>query len=142
MVQVKLPELGENIETAEVSQLLVAEGDTIQVDQNVMELESEKASFGLPSPNAGRIAKIHVKQGDIVSVGQTLLDVDDSKAVEAQGHQKEPAERQSPTGSAAVPQATAEHRPDGARWKAPISQPKTPPRPNEEPRKQVAPAPA
>ena len=52
-----------------------------QVDQNVMELESEKASFGLPSPNAGRVAKIHVKQGDIVSVGQTLLDIKDKTKI-------------------------------------------------------------
>src|SRR5262249_33972772 len=128
MVQLKLPELGENIETAEVSQLLVSEGDTIQVDQNVMELESEKASFGLPSPNAGRVAKIHVKQGDIVSVGQTLLDIDDGKGAQPQGQQKEPAKRQSANGEGAVsPQTTAEDRPDGARLKEPISQPKTPP---------------
>ena len=45
MIELKLPELGENIDTAEVTRVLIAEGDTVQVDQNVLELESDKASF-------------------------------------------------------------------------------------------------
>src|SRR5438874_3116489 len=91
MVEVKLPELGENVETAEVSRLLVAEGDVIQAEQNVMELESEKASFPLPCPNAGKVARIHVKEGDTVSVGQTLLDIEETEAAETPAAEKQPA---------------------------------------------------
>lgn len=83
MVELKLPELGENVETAEVSRLLVSEGDVIQAEQNVMELDSEKASFPLPCPHAGKVAKIHVKEGDTVSVGQTLLEIEETEAAEA-----------------------------------------------------------
>src|SRR5437879_8708664 len=91
MVELKLPELGENVETAEVIRLLVAEGDVIKAEQNVMELESEKASFPLPCPNAGKVARIHVKEGDTVSVGQTLLEVEETEAAEAP-----PTEKQQP----------------------------------------------
>src|SRR5262249_34398018 len=80
MIHFKLPELGENIETADVTRLLVAEGDIVKTDQTVRELESEKASFPLPSPHAGKVAKIHVKEGDGVKVGQNLLDIEEKEA--------------------------------------------------------------
>lgn len=83
MVELKLPELGENVETAEVSRLLVSEGDVIQAEQNVVELDSEKASFPLPCPHAGKVTKIRVKEGDTVSVGQTLLEIEEIEAAEA-----------------------------------------------------------
>jgi pyruvate dehydrogenase E2 component (dihydrolipoamide acetyltransferase) len=94
MIQVKLPEIGENIETAEVSQLLVSEGDTIQANQNVMELESEKAAFGLPSPKAGKVTKIFVKQGDTISVGQPLFEIDETAAGQASPTQATPPKEQ------------------------------------------------
>src|SRR5947209_6991218 len=83
MTEIKLPELGENIESAEVSRLLVAEGDDVQAGQNVLELESEKACFPLTWTSGGRIAKIHVKAGDTVSIGQTLMDIEASEGAQA-----------------------------------------------------------
>ena len=80
MFELKLPELGENIETAEVIRLLVSEGETITVQQNVLELESEKAAFPLPATVGGKVAKIRVKAGDSVSVGQTLLEIEEAAA--------------------------------------------------------------
>ena len=62
MFELKLPEIGENVEEAVVSRLLVSEGDVIKAEQTVMELDSEKASFPLPCPRAGRVAKIAVKE--------------------------------------------------------------------------------
>ncbi len=97
MAELKLPELGENVETAEIIRLLVSEGDEIKPEQNVMELESEKAAFPLPSPNAGKVAKIRVKEGDTVSVGQTLLEIEETKGAatpkEATPKKETPAEK-------------------------------------------------
>ena len=62
-VEFKVPELGEGVDSAEVAQIYVSEGDTIEADQNVMELETEKAVADLPCPHAGTIAKIHVSRG-------------------------------------------------------------------------------
>jgi pyruvate dehydrogenase E2 component (dihydrolipoamide acetyltransferase) len=83
MVAFKLPQFGENVDTAEVTRLLVAEGDVVRAEQAVMELESEKASFPLPCPYAGKVAKLHVKEGDTISVGQTVLEIDEAVASES-----------------------------------------------------------
>src|SRR5438046_1796565 len=109
MIELTLPELGENIETAEVSRLLVSEGDAIQADQNVMELESDKASFPLPSPHAGRVRKIHVKAGDAVSVGQKLMEIEES---EAPAQKKEPAPPRNDDGKAQTPEAARPKQPE------------------------------
>jgi len=78
-VEFKVPELGEGVDTAEVSQIYVSEGDTIDADQGVMELETEKAVADLPCPHAGTIAKIHVSKGETIKVGQTVLTLEDQE---------------------------------------------------------------
>ncbi|MCH5376953.1 MAG: 2-oxo acid dehydrogenase subunit E2, partial [Planctomycetes bacterium] len=72
----KVPELGEGVESAEVSRIHVSEGDTIEADQTVMELETEKAVADLPCPHAGKITKIHVSKGDTIHIGQTILTIE------------------------------------------------------------------
>jgi len=74
----KLPELGENIESADVINVLVKKGDTIEKDQSVIEIETDKATIEVPSNVSGKITDVLVKQGDSVKVGQTLIKVDDS----------------------------------------------------------------
>jgi len=93
MATFKLPELGENIETAEVTRLLVKPGDVIKADQSVMELDSEKASFPLPCPTAGKISKIHVKEGQTIKIGQPLLDVEEAGTPASREPEKSPKEK-------------------------------------------------
>ena len=69
----KLPSLGENVESGDVVKVMVREGETIEANHGVVELETEKAVVELPCPYAGKIVRVHVKQGDRVQVGQTLL---------------------------------------------------------------------
>jgi pyruvate/2-oxoglutarate dehydrogenase complex dihydrolipoamide acyltransferase (E2) component len=52
--ELKLPELGENIDSVEVSTVLVAVGDVVKRDQPVIEVETEKASLEVPAPADGR----------------------------------------------------------------------------------------
>ncbi|MFA6235513.1 MAG: biotin/lipoyl-containing protein, partial [Bacteroidota bacterium] len=61
--EVKLPELGENIKAGDVVKVLVSIGDTVTVDQPLLELETDKASFDVPSPIAGKITAIKVSEG-------------------------------------------------------------------------------
>jgi len=68
-----LPELGENVNYGTVAKLLVSEGDQVQKDQNLLELETEKAVIEVPSSFKGRIKKIFVKEGETVQVGQKIL---------------------------------------------------------------------
>ncbi len=58
--KVVLPELGENIEVADVSAVLVAVGDVIQRDQPVIEVETEKASLEVPASADGRVTELLV----------------------------------------------------------------------------------
>ena len=73
----KLPELGENIEAADVVSVLVKEGDTIKKDQAIIEIETDKATIEVPSSIEGKISKLLVKVGDKVKVGATILMIDE-----------------------------------------------------------------
>jgi pyruvate dehydrogenase E2 component (dihydrolipoamide acetyltransferase) len=75
-----LPELGEQIESGDVLQVLVKPGDTIAKDQAVLELETDKATIEVPSSVAGVVKEIKVKAGDKVKVGQVILSVEDQNA--------------------------------------------------------------
>ncbi len=76
MADFALPNLGENISEADVLKVLVAEGDTITIDQPLLEIETEKATLDVPSELAGRVTKIHVAPGDVVKPGQLLISVE------------------------------------------------------------------
>jgi pyruvate dehydrogenase E2 component (dihydrolipoamide acetyltransferase) len=75
-----LPELGENVASGDVLRVLVKAGDTIEKDQPVLELETDKATIEVPSSVAGRITTVNVKAGDKVKVGQSILTVDEAHA--------------------------------------------------------------
>ncbi len=72
-IEFKLPELGENVHSGDIVKVLVREGQTIEANQGVCELETDKAVVEIPCPHAGRIVKVHFTQGQTVQVGQTLL---------------------------------------------------------------------
>ena len=75
----KLPDLGEGVEAGDVVSVLVAEGDTIEIDQSVVELETDKALVEVPSSVAGTITKIHISAGDRVPVGSLLISVEEGE---------------------------------------------------------------
>jgi len=74
----KLPELGENIESADVIAVLVKAGDHLKKEQSVIEIETDKATIEVPSSVEGVITKVLVKEGDNIQVGKTIVKVDDS----------------------------------------------------------------
>ncbi len=81
----KLPELGENVKAGDLVKILVAVGDTIQQDQPLLELETDKATIEVPSSVEGVIKAIYVKDGEKIHVGQLVL------AVEGTAEKAEPA---------------------------------------------------
>jgi len=76
----KLPELGENIETIQVTRVLVAAGDSIAADQPLLEVETDKATIEVPADAAGTVESVLVSDGDEVAVGQVMLTFSDSAA--------------------------------------------------------------
>ena len=76
MTEFKVPELGENVASGDVTKVLVNVGDTISREQPVLELETDKATIEVPSSVAGVVKEIRVKKGDKVKVGSVVLTVD------------------------------------------------------------------
>ena len=72
----KLPDLGEGLTDAEVVRWLVREGDTIELNQPIVEVETAKAMVEIPSPYAGTITRLHAGEGESVEVGAPLISVD------------------------------------------------------------------
>jgi 2-oxoisovalerate dehydrogenase E2 component (dihydrolipoyl transacylase) len=71
-----LPDLGEGLTEAEIVAWHVQAGDTVTVDQAIVEVETAKAVVEVPVPFAGRVTGLHGKPGDVVSVGEPLVTVD------------------------------------------------------------------
>src|ERR1051325_2428626 len=88
----KLPELGENIEGGDVLRVMVNVGDAIKKDQPVLELETDKATIEVPSSLDGVVKEIKVKAGEKAKVGQTILVIEEGQAEskEAKAESKEP----------------------------------------------------
>jgi pyruvate dehydrogenase E2 component (dihydrolipoamide acetyltransferase) len=87
--ELKLPQLGENIETGVLSKLLVSVGDKVAKDQPVLELETDKATVEVPAFDSGVVKEILVKEGDTIKVGQVILTLDNGAAAK---QEKEKAE--------------------------------------------------
>jgi pyruvate dehydrogenase E2 component (dihydrolipoamide acetyltransferase) len=77
--EIKLPEIADNVTTAVVLDIVVSVGDTINADDVLAEMESDKASFELPSEVAGVVKEIKVGIGDEVKVGQVMFIIDDAE---------------------------------------------------------------
>ncbi len=78
MTTFKLPDLGEGLQEAEIVTWHVNVGDNVVADQPLLSVETDKAVVEVPSPYAGRIAKLCADAGDIVEIGAALVEYDDA----------------------------------------------------------------
>ena len=79
----KLPDLGEGLTEGEIAKWLVAEGDEIEEDAPLVEIQTDKTTVEIPSPAAGKVARILVAEGDVVPVGTVLIVIGEDGAVAA-----------------------------------------------------------
>ena len=138
MADFTLPNLGDGVPHGDVLRVLVKPGDTIALDQAVLELETDKATIEVPSSVAGTVKEIKVKPGDKVKTGQVVLVVDNGGAPAAKAADKAPpadtapaptaekAGASTPTDTqdeaekAKAPAADAAAKDDSARKRAPV----------------------
>jgi pyruvate dehydrogenase E2 component (dihydrolipoamide acetyltransferase) len=71
-----LPDIGEGVIEGEVVRWKVAEGDDIELDQPMVEVQTDKATVEIPSPRKGKVAKINYRAGEICPVGNVLVVID------------------------------------------------------------------
>jgi pyruvate dehydrogenase E2 component (dihydrolipoamide acetyltransferase) len=107
----KLPELGENIETAQIVRVVVAVGDTVKAEQPLFEAETNKATVEIPATEGGVVTEIRVSEGDEVNVGDVLLLIGDDAEL-GEPAEKEPS-AQAAEPAAAKPAAEAGPEPEG-----------------------------
>ena len=85
ILEMKVPSPGESITEVEIAAWLVADGDYVEKDQIIAELDSDKATLELPAEEGGVIT-LKVQEGDSVDVGQVVCLIDTSKGVEAKNN--------------------------------------------------------
>jgi pyruvate dehydrogenase E2 component (dihydrolipoamide acetyltransferase) len=85
----RLPDLGEGLTEAEIVSWRVAEGDTVRVDQVVVEVETAKAVVEVPVPYAGTVRRLHAEAGTALSVGEPLISVGPADSGAAQAYREE-----------------------------------------------------
>ncbi len=124
--QITLPNLGENIDSGDVLSILVSEGDMVAVEQDLIEIETDKATLPVPSPHAGKIVKLLVSEGDTIAVGAAILELEEVEtAAAAPSPAPEPEPPQAETPPAAAAEAASP--PPQLAATAPTSAPKSKP---------------
>ena len=122
-MEVKLPELGDNVTQATVVGVLVKEGDRVEPGQPLLELETDKAVVEVPAEAGGVVKRVLVKVGDEVRPGQPFLEL-----AEAEGGAEAPPLKAEERPEAPAPKAEEAPRP------APKEAPPAPPEAPSEPR--------
>ena len=110
-----LPKISDGVESGDVLEVLVAEGDLIEKDQGLVELETDKATVEVPSSHSGRVTKVHVSVGDTVAVGAPLV------SITVVGSESAEADAIEPNASSHAPRPNADSAPDAHPLVAPES---------------------
>jgi pyruvate dehydrogenase E2 component (dihydrolipoamide acetyltransferase) len=108
----KLPDLGEGLTEGEIARWLVSVGQEIAEDDPLVEVQTDKTTVEIPSPAAGRVARILVEEGQIVPVGTVLVVIGEDGATAA------PADEQPRAEPAPQQEATEAGAPDDTKVRA------------------------
>ena len=98
--QIQIPDIGSDEVT--VTEVMVNVGDTISVDQSIINVEGDKASMEVPAPEAGVVKEVLVKVGDKVTTGTPMLVLEAAGAAPAAEAPTAPVAAAAPTASAVV----------------------------------------
>lgn len=120
---VQMPALGESVTEGTVTRWLKQEGDTVELDEPLVEVSTDKVDTEIPSPAAGVLTKIVAQEDDTVEVGGELAVIGDASEDSRNGGAAAPAEAPSQPAAAPAPQAEPEPEP------APQSEPERQPEP-------------
>ena len=104
--QFRLPDLGEGLTEGEILKWLVAPGETVKLNQPIVEVETAKAAVEVPSPYAGLVTELHHGEGETVDVGSPIITFDTEPGATPTGTAQRAAESQA-AGAAANPAESA-----------------------------------
>ena len=105
--EIKLPSLGEGVESGDVLEIYVKVGDVVKPEQSLLELETDKATVAVPSPLSGKILSIAIQEGDTVKVGQVIGTIEATAAASSQAPTPAPPAASAPKPTAPSPAPAA-----------------------------------
>jgi len=115
MTEIRVPTLGESVTEATIGRWFKKPGDTVAVDEPLVELETDKVTIEVPAPSAGTLGEISAKDGETVAVGALLGQINDGAAGAAAKPAAAPAKAAAPppppSAAAAAPAAAAPKAP-------------------------------
>jgi len=133
---VKMPALGESVTEGTVTRWLKSEGDTVEVDEPLLEVSTDKVDTEIPSPAAGTITKILVQEDDTVPVGGDLAVIGGSGGGGSAPAQQQPQEQQSePKQEAPQQEAPQQQAPPAAAQAQPQQAQQAQPQQEEQPQR-------
>ncbi|SEL06416.1 2-oxoglutarate dehydrogenase complex dihydrolipoyllysine-residue succinyltransferase [Parapedobacter koreensis] len=106
-VEIKVPTVGESISEVTLSQWLKQDGDYVEMDENIAELESDKATFELPAEKAG-ILRIVAQEGDTLEIGALVATIEEGGASAAASEKKPEAPKATENVQDSAPIASAQ----------------------------------
>jgi pyruvate dehydrogenase E2 component (dihydrolipoamide acetyltransferase) len=124
--EIKLPQLGESVDSGVVSKVLISAGDSVTEDQPVIELDTEKATVEVPTPVGGTVKEVRVREGETIKVGQVILTVEEGAGSEEEKktpgaaataketqQKSEPGAKRKEAEKKTQPEAKGEEKPEG-----------------------------
>lgn len=113
-MEIRVPTLGESVTEATIAQWFKAEGDTVAMDEPIVELETDKVTVEISAPSAGTLSEILVKDGETVEVGTLLGSIGESGAAQPAKAKAKPATPEAPAVAPApvAKVAEADHKAD------------------------------
>ena len=126
---IRLPNLGEGVKSAQVTTILISVGDSVVVDQGLIEMETDKASMEIPSTAAGTITAIHVDQGQDAKPGDIIVSIDEAAAAPTEPAPEPKKEEPVVKVAATAPAAAASKKKNKKKAAAPEEAPAAEPEP-------------
>lgn len=103
-IEIKVPTVGESINEVTLAQWLKQDGDYVEMDENIAELESDKATFELPAEKAG-ILRIVAQEGDTLEIGALVARIEEGSAPAGEAKDSAPAAAPAPAAAEKAPES-------------------------------------
>lgn len=105
-IEIKVPTVGESINEVTLAQWLKQDGDYVEMDENIAELESDKATFELPAEKAG-ILRIVAQEGDTLEIGALVARIEEGSAPAGEVKESAPAAASAPAVAEKAPESAS-----------------------------------
>jgi 2-oxoglutarate dehydrogenase E2 component (dihydrolipoamide succinyltransferase) len=111
-IEITIPEAGESISEVQIGEWRKSEGDAVEQDEIIVELETDKASMELPAPGAGTLSKIVKQTGDTASIGDVIGRIEsDGEAAAVRKKPEKSKKRERPEGEESAEAETEQEEP-------------------------------